>query len=103
MGECDIDIINDFISRSRITSICEEIYFQIQGPSLDEVWVELEEQPWYQEWVKNDRTKAYLEQSKQNGLLSDPYYVKRVIHHEGTRDGFIEFMEKELIKSKVYF
>ena len=77
--------------------------FQIQGPSIDEVWVELEEQPWYQEWVRNDRTKAYLEQSKQNGLLSDPYYVKRVIHHEGTRDGFIEFMEKELVKSKVYF
>ena len=93
-----IFILISLLLGAALLQFVKKYIFQMQGPSIDEVWVELGEQPWYQEWIRNDRMNAYLEHSKQKGLLSDPYYVKRVIHHKGTRDGFIEFMEKELAK-----
>jgi len=79
-----------------LLQLVKRYIFRIKEPSLDEVWEELGVQPWYQVWIKNDQMKAYIIKSKQNGLLADPYYVKRIIRHTGTREGFFEFMEKEL-------
>lgn len=70
----------------------------IKEPTKEELWIQLEETKWYQELIKDDDRKDFIYDSKENGLLNDPYYIEKLIHHEGTREGFIKYIEKQLKK-----
>lgn len=69
---------------------------RIPDPTVETMWSRLEAEEWFQKLIQDDQMAAYMEQSKQTGLLSDWYYVKKVIEHKGTRDGFLSFVENEL-------
>jgi hypothetical protein len=83
-----------------VVEIIRKSILRMKDPSLEEVWVELDQQNWYQELIQDDIYRKYLEQSKQEGLLSDWYYVRKVVKHKGARDGFIEYVNKEIHKEQ---
>ncbi len=76
--------------------LIKKYILRIPDPTAEEMWLRLEAEEWFQELIQDEQMKTYMEQSKRSGLLSDWYYVKKILEHKGTRDGFISFVEKEL-------
>ncbi|WP_108669200.1 hypothetical protein [Peribacillus acanthi] len=68
---------------------------QIKDPSIEEAWGELDREEWYRTLVQNQTFKSFIEQEKKHGLLSDPYYVRKIIAHEGHREGFIYYLNEK--------
>ncbi len=60
------------------------------------MWSKLIQQPWFQELLKNREYYRYIHHSKEHGLLNDPYYIEKLLTHEGTREGFINYLKKQL-------
>lgn len=81
-----------------IGHVAKKYIFRMKDPTLPEVWDELDKQDWYQVLLRDDQMRRYIEHQKKEGLLSDWYYVKKIIKHKGTRDGFIEYIEKQARK-----
>lgn len=67
---------------------------KIKDPTIEDIWLELDEEEWFKELMLNEKMKPYLLQSKENGLLKDPHYVRNIIDKEGHREGFINYMTK---------
>jgi hypothetical protein len=67
---------------------------KIKDPTIEEIWLELNEEEWYQELMRNEKIKPYMLKSKEKGLLRDPHYVRNIIDKEGHRDGFINYIKK---------
>lgn len=76
--------------------LVKKYILRIPDPTVEEMWSRLEEEEWYQELIRDEQMAAYMEHSKHSGLLSNWYYVKKIIEHKGTRDGFLSFVEEEL-------
>ncbi|RXT08048.1 hypothetical protein [Ammoniphilus sp. CFH 90114] len=77
-----------------VAHVIKKYLLRIKDPTLSEVWTLLDKQDWYQQLIQEDRFRKYIETQKQEGLLSDWYYVKKIIEQKGARDGFIEYVEK---------
>jgi hypothetical protein len=73
--------------------------FRIEDPPLNQLHEELEEQQWFQEILKENELKDIIISQKRTGLLSDPLYVQKLINHEGTRIGFINYIKGKSNKS----
>lgn len=78
--------------------LIKKYIFRIKDPTLQEAWDELHKQEWYQALLRDDQIRKYIELQKADGLLSDWYYVKKVIEQKGARDGFIEYVENQARK-----
>lgn len=79
-----------------IVHLFQKYILRIKDPSIEELWIELEEQDWYQSLVKNDRIKQFMMLAKDGGLLSDPHYVRKIIDKEGHREGFIRYVHEKV-------
>jgi hypothetical protein len=66
-----------------------------KDPEIEDVWRELEQEEWYKDLLKNTHFKEWILLDKQKGLLKDPYYVRKIIDHEGHRDGFISYLNEK--------
>jgi hypothetical protein len=67
---------------------------KIKDPTIEDIWLELDEEEWFKELMQNEKMRSYLLQSKENGLLKDPHFVRNIIDKEGHREGFINYMTK---------
>jgi hypothetical protein len=67
---------------------------KIKDPTIEDVWPELNDADWFKELMKNEKVKPFLLQSKENGLLNDPHFVRNIIDKEGHREGFINYIKK---------
>jgi hypothetical protein len=67
---------------------------KIKDPTIEEIWLERNEEEWYQELMRKEKIKPYMLKSKEKGLLRDPHYVRNIIDKEGHRDGFINYIKK---------
>jgi hypothetical protein len=67
---------------------------KIKDPTIEDIWLELDEAIWFKELMNNEEIKHYLILSKENGLLKDPHYVRNILDKEGHREGFINYITK---------
>ncbi|MCM3717556.1 hypothetical protein [Fictibacillus phosphorivorans] len=68
---------------------------KIKDPDIKELWEELEKRTWYEELIQDPHLKEWVVLDKQNGLLKDPYYVRKVLESEGHRLGFINYIKNK--------
>lgn len=72
--------------------IIQKHVFKIKEPDIRDLWTELEHEGWYQELCAAPEIKRWIELDKQNGLLKDPYYVRKIIDQAGHREGYIRYI-----------
>ncbi len=77
-----------------VLHVVRKYVLRVKDPTLEEVWGELDQQDWYQELVQDERLARAIVFQKDQGLLADWYYVKKIIKDKGARDGFIEYVKK---------
>ncbi|MGF2616014.1 hypothetical protein FZC84_11315 [Rossellomorea vietnamensis] len=78
-----------------IVGFIQKYILRIKEPEVEELWIELEEQDWYRELQSDPQIEEFLNYSKRDGLLEDPYYVRKIIDKEGHRDGFIKHVKEK--------
>jgi hypothetical protein len=79
-----------------IIGFVKKYILRIAEPSINELWVELEEQDWFKILIRNEKIKDFLLLSKEKGLLSDSHFIRNVIDKEGHREGFIKYINEKM-------
>ncbi|MDZ5471260.1 hypothetical protein SM124_05825 [Bacillus sp. 31A1R] len=69
---------------------------RIKDPDIEDLWNELNEREWYRELLENPQIKKWIEIDKESGLLSDPYYVRKILDKEDHRQGFIKYIRGKI-------
>lgn len=80
------------ITGAFIVELIKKYILRVEEPNINDYLKELEEKEWYKALIKDDDIKDFIEISKENGLLSDPHYVRNIIDKEGHREGFIRYL-----------
>ena len=75
-----------------VIEIIQKHVLKIKDPDIQDLWAELENQEWYTDMINDPDLKIWIELEKQNGLLRDAYYVRKIIDHVGHREGFIRYI-----------
>ncbi|WP_456271108.1 hypothetical protein [Bacillus sp. AK031] len=78
-----------------IAGLVQKYILRIKEPDIEELWIELHKQEWYKEMEATPEYKEFLDLSKREGLLQDPYYVRKIIDKEGHREGFINHIRNQ--------
>jgi hypothetical protein len=81
-----------------IVNFVQKYILRIKDPNIEDLWLELDEQEWYQTLVRNEKVNNFIRYSKENGLLSDPFYVRKILDKEGHREGFIRHVSEKVNK-----
>ncbi|ARK31572.1 hypothetical protein [Halalkalibacter krulwichiae] len=61
--------------------------------AIQQLWEELEKEEWFQALMANPHARDWILSDKENGLLKDPYYVRKIIDKEVHRDIFIHYIK----------
>lgn len=80
------------LSAALIIELIRKYILRIKDPSIEELWLELEEQSWFKELLINPELAKWICEDKENGLLRDPYYVRKIIDRDQHRQGFIKYL-----------
>ncbi|WP_226536477.1 hypothetical protein [Fictibacillus halophilus] len=75
--------------------VIQKRVLKIKDPDIEELWAELENRKWYEELISDPKLKEWVLLDKQNGLLKDPYYVRKIIESEGHRLGFVSYIKNK--------
>ncbi|MQR97576.1 hypothetical protein [Fictibacillus phosphorivorans] len=75
--------------------IFQKHILKIKEPDIQSLWEELDEQDWYNRLTNDSEQKEWIELDKKNGLLKDPYYVRKVIDQPGHREGYIRYIQEK--------
>jgi hypothetical protein len=78
-----------------IIGFFQKYILRMKDPDIEDLWQELEEQDWYRQLMDDPEIEDFIEVSKLDGLLKDPYYVRKIIDSEGHREGFINYVKKK--------
>ncbi|WP_409254110.1 hypothetical protein V1502_09500 [Bacillus sp. SCS-153A] len=78
-----------------IAGFIQKYILRIKEPEIEGLWQELEEQDWYKELKAQPDIHEFLQTSKREGLLNDPYYVRKIMDNEGHRIGFINYVKEK--------
>ncbi|WP_227938967.1 hypothetical protein [Alkalihalobacillus deserti] len=66
--------------------------FMEKKPNHEELWLELIRQEWFQELLENQEMKDWINSDKENGLLHDPNYIRKILDKEMHREIFIRYL-----------
>jgi hypothetical protein len=83
------------ITAGLIIEVIQKRVLKIKDPDIKELWAQLESEEWYEELISNPELKEWVLLDKQNGLLNDPYYVRKIIVNSGHRDGYINYIKNK--------
>jgi hypothetical protein len=83
------------ITAGLIIEVIQKRVLKIKDPDIKDLWTELESEKWYEELISDPKLKEWVLLDKQNGLLKDPYYVRKIIESEGHREGFINYIKNK--------
>jgi hypothetical protein len=72
--------------------IFQKHILKMRDPDIHQLWAELENEEWFQKLNDIPDFKKWIELDKQNGLLKDPYYVRKIIDQGGHREGYIRYI-----------
>jgi hypothetical protein len=67
---------------------------RIKEPSIEELWEQLDQQPWFQELLEHSPYALKINKLKDQGLLTNVHYVEKLLQHQGTIDGFIHYIKE---------
>jgi hypothetical protein len=81
-----------------VISFFQKYILRIKEPNVEELWIELEQKQWFKELIQQHEVKKVIEASKNSGILSDPYYVQKIMEQEGHRDGFVLYVYEQANK-----
>lgn len=83
------------IAAGLLIEVIQKRVLKIKDPDIQELWAELEKAKWYGELISDPELKEWVLLDKQNGLLKDPYYVRKILESEGHREGFINYIKNK--------
>jgi hypothetical protein len=83
-----------------IVELVRKYILRIKDPIIEDLWMELDEQDWYVELIKNPKIKDFIQSSKEKGLLNNTDYVRKIIDKEGHREGFIKYVYEKIMDKK---
>lgn len=83
------------ITAGLLIEIIQKRVLKIKDPDIKDLWTELEREKWYEELIGDPELKKWILLDKQNGLLKDPYYVRKILESEGHRQGFISYIKNK--------
>lgn len=69
--------------------------FRIQDPDLEHYLKMLKDQEWFQELASDPRSKSLIVSFEKSGPLKDVYYVQRLLQNEGSKEGFIRYIQEK--------
>jgi hypothetical protein len=67
----------------------------IKDPTIEELWKRLEQEKWFTDLSKDPKTSPTIQRFKQDGILMDTHYVERLLTHQGTVEGFIDYVKEK--------
>lgn len=73
----------------------------IHEPTVEELWPQLENQTWFQQLIRDPHAFTYIYNSREHGFLKDAHYVQKLLLHEGTRNGFIQYVHARKKRSSI--
>ncbi|WP_088105973.1 hypothetical protein [Halalkalibacter urbisdiaboli] len=73
----------------------QKVIFRKEEPSLNDLWIKLENQDWFKQLLENPNTKKWIIDNKKKGLLVDPYYVQKIIENDMHRETFIKYITEK--------
>ncbi|KHF40915.1 hypothetical protein [Halalkalibacter okhensis] len=75
--------------------LIQKLFLRSNKPNIEQLWEELENEEWYMKLIENPNVQDWIASDKENGLLKDPYFVRKIIDKEVHRECFIKYvMEK---------
>lgn len=83
------------ITAGLLIEVVQKRVLQIKEPDIQELWTKLENENWYKQLISDPDLKEWILLDKQNGLLKDPYYVRKIIENAGHREGYINYIKKK--------
>lgn len=83
------------ITAGLFIEVIQKRVLKIKDPDIEELWAQLENEKWYKELISDPELKEWVLLDKQNGLLNDPYYVRKIIENGGHRDGYINYIKNK--------
>jgi hypothetical protein len=83
------------IAGGLFVEVIQKRVLKIKDPDINDLWAELEKQEWFEELNSNPECRKWILLDKQNGLLNDPYYVRKIIDKAGHRDGYIRYIKNK--------
>lgn len=81
-----------------IIELFKKYVLKIKEPTVEELMPQLEKEEWFQELCKHKQYKEIIESSKERGILTDENYVSKLLHHQGTIDGFKRYIKERAKK-----
>lgn len=80
------------ITGALLVELFRKYVLGIKDPDIHDLWQELDETEWFKDLISKPELRKWILSDKENGLLKDPYYVRKIIDKEGHRDGFIKYI-----------
>jgi hypothetical protein len=80
--------------------LIEKYIFRKKDPNIEELWLELDKEEWFQNLLRNPEVRSWITADKENGLLKDPYYVRKILEKELHREGFVKYLQEKTGDSK---
>lgn len=69
-----------------------KLLFGSKESNMTELWKELDEQEWFQTISNDPKAREWIKSDKKTGLLSDPYFVRKIIANEVHRETFVRYI-----------
>lgn len=66
---------------------------RIKEPTIEDLWPQLESQTWFKQLRKDPHASTYINHAREHGFLKDAHYVQKLLSHEGTRNGFLQYIK----------
>jgi hypothetical protein len=77
-----------------LVHLFRQYILRIKEPTVEELWEQLDQQPWFQELLEHSPYALKISNLKDQGILKDVHYVRKLLHHQGTIDGFIHYIKE---------
>ncbi|HZG71340.1 MAG TPA: hypothetical protein VEY51_07350 [Chondromyces sp.] len=75
--------------------LIQRYVLRVKKPDIEDLWIQLEKESWFIELMKDPEVKDWIAADKKSGLLSDHYYVQKVIDREEHREGFLKYLAEK--------
>ncbi|WP_202080564.1 hypothetical protein [Caldalkalibacillus salinus] len=83
------------LSIAFIIELIRKYILRVEEDDIHELWQALEKEAWFQVLLTDEHVKPHIVNMKDNGILTNPEYVKKLLEHEGTREGFIAYIQSK--------
>jgi SOS response regulatory protein OraA/RecX len=77
-----------------IVQLIKKYIMGIKDPTIEELWNRLDQEEWFIELCKDPKISSTIHRFKEKGILKDAHYVERLLTHQGTVEGFKDYVKE---------